>query len=96
MTAKEAVRIAIEHVRDLFESEKLSNLGLEEVEYEDNDHSWTVTVGFSRPWDFPPSPFAAVLSNQMRPERRDYKTVRIRESDSKVISVKNRPVDVVR
>lgn len=96
MTAKEAVRIAIEHVSDLFEPDKISNLGLEEVEYDEKDHSWTVTVGFSRPWDFPPSPFGAVLANQLRPERRDYKSVRIRENDSKVISVRNRPVDVVR
>lgn len=96
MNAKEAVKIAIEHVRDLFESEKISNLGLEEVEYEENERSWVVTVGFSRPWDFPTGPLAAAISNHLKPDRRDYKTVRIRESDSKVISVKNRPVDFVR
>jgi len=96
MTAKEAVRIAIEHVRDLFESEKLSNSGLEEVEYQENDHAWAVTVGFSRPWDFPKGQLADVISPLTKPERRDCKTVRIRESDSKVISVKNRPVDFVR
>lgn len=96
MNAKAAVRIALEHVTDLFEPEKIMNLGLEEVEFGEDSDVWSVTVGFSRVWDYPAGSLAAAMSNFHRPDRRDYKTVRIRDSDGHVLSVKNRPVDIVR
>jgi hypothetical protein len=51
MDAKEAVSLAKDHISYLFGQEDLSNLGLEEVEYDDASDQWRVTVGFSRSWD---------------------------------------------
>jgi hypothetical protein len=48
---KQAVRTAIEFVKDVYSDEKITNVGLEEVKSEGD--VWKVTVGFSRPWDYP-------------------------------------------
>ncbi len=51
MNVSDAVQTAISDTKKLFESESLSNLGLEEVAFDDSSQEWIVTVGFSRPWD---------------------------------------------
>ena len=59
MDVKDAVNAAKTYVAQLFADEGLSNLGLEEVEFDDGSGAWRVTVGFSRPWDrwkYPHSP----------------------------------------
>jgi len=48
---KEAVRAAKTFVADILSAEKVTNIGLEEVRLDDDQ--WLVTVGFSRPWDYP-------------------------------------------
>lgn len=52
----------MEYVADLFEDEKIENLGLEEVEYDDDNHYWQVAIGFSRSWDCSRNAFAALAS----------------------------------
>lgn len=91
---KQAVRIALEYVREIFDSDKLSHLGLEEVERLGG--TWLVTVGFSRPWDYPRHdalsslhPLAQLRDPDKRPDR-DYKLVRIDAETGEVESVKNR------
>ena len=51
MQVKEAVANAKQYLADLFREEGLSDLGLEEVEFDESTDSWCVTLGFSRPWD---------------------------------------------
>jgi hypothetical protein len=84
---KEAVRIAIQYVSDLFEPEKISNLGLEEVVFDESTKAWDVTVGFSRPWNY----FSG-LAGAFQPTdaRRQYKVVRVNADSGNVISVKIR------
>ena len=53
MNVKDAAKIAIAHIVELFKDEKLSNVGLEEASYNEDKKNWEVTVGFSRPWDYP-------------------------------------------
>ncbi len=53
MDVKQAVEMAKNHIKDLFENEGISNLGLEEVDFDDQTSVWYVTIGFSRPWDKP-------------------------------------------
>ncbi len=48
---KAAVAIAREYVHDLFNGEEITNVGLEEVEYDEVSRNWDITIGFSRPWD---------------------------------------------
>lgn len=90
MDVKEAVSKAVDHIRTLFEHEQLSNLGLEEVEMDDDLQEWIVTVGFSRPWDYPPkSALEEISGNRRRPPQRSYKIVRISDRSGNVLSVKN-------
>lgn len=49
MDVKQAVEMAKNHIKDLFENEGISNLGLEEVDFDDQTSVWYVTIGFSRP-----------------------------------------------
>ncbi len=91
MDVKEAVKLAKHHVIDLFAEEKVTNLGLEEVEFDDATNTWSVTIGFSRPWDEPRSSFAA-LAGQMLYPKRSYKVILISDDAGKVLSIKNREV----
>jgi hypothetical protein len=85
MDVKEAVKTAKEYVADVFQEEGVSNLGLEEIEFDDGDASWNITVGFWRPWNLPHN---SVLSATgiARPTR-TYRVVKIRELDGAILSV---------
>lgn len=50
MEVKEAVRIAKDYAKMVFEDEGMLDFGLEEVQYNVDDDTWNITVGFSRPW----------------------------------------------
>lgn len=89
MFVKEAVAHAKSHILDLFPEENLTNVGLEEVEFDAQANEWIVTIGFSRPWDEPRNSLAAALANSSTP-RRAYKVLRILNSTGQVLSVKNR------
>jgi hypothetical protein len=93
---KAAVSIALSYVNELFAPNKISNLGLEELERVSDE--WRVTVGFSRPWDYPKAgrrppadPLVAALGHHHgeRPDR-DYKLVRVNALTGEILSVKNR------
>ena len=87
MDVKDAVNTAKQYVSALFADEKLSNLGLEEVEFDEPALEWRVTLGFSRPWDEVGG--LASIAQQFNP-RRSYKIIRISDETGKVLSVKNR------
>ena len=89
MDVKAAVKLAKEYVLDLFAEEEINNLGLEEVEFYEGEQIWSVTVGFSRPWELPSNTFLASLA---KPSDRSYKIVRIDDKAGQVKSVKNRVV----
>ena len=90
MKVKEAVKVALEFVSDAFSDEKLSNLGLEEVVYDDLQEIWKITVGFSRPWDYPRHTIASMTNPELlaRAAIRTYKIVEIRDSDGEVTAIK--------
>jgi hypothetical protein len=92
MNVKEAVVMATAHIRDLFEHEEISNLGLEEVEFDQSSSEWIVTVGFSRPWDYPQNALAALGSGRAGNPKRSYKIVTINDNNSSVVGIKNREV----
>jgi hypothetical protein len=70
----------------VFADEKIGSLTLEEVEFDDKAGSWSVTIGFSRPWE-DGTPTTAL---GFMPKKRDSKVVRITDADHRIISVKNR------
>jgi hypothetical protein len=83
MDVKDAVQLAKGHVADLFSNEGVEDIGLEEVDYDDDRLLWRITIGFTRPWD---RRYSALLNPAMK---RSYKIVTI-DPDGKVLSVKNR------
>jgi hypothetical protein len=86
MDVKEAVRAAKQYVQEVFADEGISDVGLEEVEFNDQAEEWRVTIGFSRAWD-KQSPFALAPA-AARP--RSYKVLRISDKTGDIISVRNR------
>lgn len=93
VNVKEAVQSAIRHVAAIFADEEISNVGLEEVEFDSVAEEWIVTVGFSRPWDYPKGGTLAAISSLSAPPRRVYKVLRVRDQDGEVMSVKVRAQD---
>ncbi|HEY0075966.1 MAG TPA: hypothetical protein VGB77_17835 [Abditibacteriaceae bacterium] len=97
MNVKEAVAAAKNYIQDVFADEQISDVGLEEVEFEDVTDFWHITIGFSRPWhktttNNHPLKQQLALSQLMRETtlRRDYKVVTIKDSTGGIVSVKNR------
>lgn len=91
MKVKEIATYAIDHINDLFGEEKISNLGLEEVEFNSDTGEWEVTVGFSRPWDYPHGALATIAGEASA--KRTYKVVTVNDTSGNVLSVKNRPAN---
>jgi hypothetical protein len=89
MDVKEAVELAKAHIQDLFGSEKIYNLGLEEVSFDDRTQKWSVTIGFSRPWQEPANTLASIAQHMSYPTR-SYKVVEIVDPTKEIKSVKNR------
>ena len=90
MDVKEAVQAAKSYIIDLFGGEEISNVGLEEVEFDDLGGAWKVTIGFSRPWERQ----GALGVNLGLKNVRSYKVVHI-GSDGHIKSVKDRVLPAV-
>jgi len=90
MDVKEAVKKAIEYIKDVFDSEHLENIGLEEVVLNEADDVWEITIGFSRPWDYPKP--GLVTGLQPQNPKREYKVVRIDNKSGEVKSIKIREI----
>jgi len=88
MEVKEVVRIAKSHIADVFSDETPDNIGLEEVTFNEGDDCWSVTVGFSRPWDRQTS--GVVVGLQPKQATRQLKVVKVSNKDGKVVAIKIR------
>lgn len=88
MEVKEAFIAAKQHVAEIFDDEQITNLGLEEVRYDDGKQKWEITLGFFRPWNADRSPLAAWAGDPAA--RRTYKVVTISDADGKILSITNR------
>ena len=87
MDVKQAVQTAKEHVAHLFADEHIMNVGLEEVEFDEVDKLWAITIGFSR-WGRPGNVMHALDGDLAR----TYKIVRIQDESGRVESVRHRDV----
>lgn len=76
---KDAVELARAHVAALFTDEGMSQVGLEEIEFDAETRVWKVTIGFSRIYDGPP----------IRRERA-YKIVLISDANRSVLAIRDR------
>ena len=85
--AKEAVRVAMESMRELFEESDIPHLALEEVERSPDGESWQVTVSYARP-------FAKTTIESMTGQqgKTTYKVLEIEAESGVVRSMKNRQI----
>ena len=88
MDVKEAVQLAKKHVAEVFADESIANVGLEEVEFDEVDRVWAITIGFSRFWGRLGDVVRALDGNTAR----TFKIVRIEDGSGRVQSVKHRDV----
>lgn len=94
MRPAEAIAVAKQYVADTFAGEKVFDIGLEEIEFEESSSVWNITIGFSRPWHRQvkrtayEAAIANIQGNAEKPIPRDYRVVRVRDADGKVLSVK--------
>ena len=87
MDVREAVEVAKDYVTGVYAGEDIANLGLEEVEFDDRSGTWSVTLGFSRPWDHR----SGILQlTEQKASARSYKVVRIADGTGEVKSLKDR------
>ncbi|MDE0123258.1 MAG: hypothetical protein OXN97_01655 [Bryobacterales bacterium] len=91
MDVKEAARIATATVASLFKDQQISNIMLEEVDFEELPDTWSITVGFFRQAEMDSQSIAGSISKLIG-RQRSFKVVRIRDSDGKILSVKHRSV----
>ena len=87
MDVRQAARTAKEYIVDLFADEQITNVGLEEVVFEDMSNNWKITIGFSRPWDRK-NALAVALADPR--SARSYKVIRIDDDDGRVVSLTDR------
>ena len=90
MEVKEAVRVAKEHVAEIFGDEQIANVGLEEIERiagREGSFAWKITVGFSRPWEG--AGLASIIVGQTH-LRRSFKVLIVNDESREVESVRDR------
>jgi hypothetical protein len=81
---KAAATTAITYFKDLYSDEQLKNIRLEEVWMSDDEKYWYVTVGYDSPASAR-DPLAA-----LRQPAREYKLLKVRVEDGRVMEVKVR------
>ena len=92
MDVKDAVKTAKEYLADLYEGEQITDVGLEEVVFEDLSNHWKITIGFSRPWD-QKSTLRVTLGDGL--PARSYKVLSINDDSGKVESLTDRILNTV-
>lgn len=96
MDVKEAVKKAIDHVKEMFAGENILHVGLEEVVFDDSGNVWRVTVGFFRAWDAIRG--VGELLEGKRDfaawKRRSYKVVEIDDKTGKILSLTHRSLEI--
>ena len=88
MDVKEAVAVAKGYLTNLYSGEDISDVGLEEVEFDELSDQWSVTIGFARPWER--TALRRALSAGDRVGARAYKVLLIDDETGEVQSLKDR------
>ena len=83
MDVKEVTKTARESVAEIFADEQITNLGMEEVVYDEKSEQWRITFGFARPWDRQGD--MGVRMGLKAP--RAYKVVHIDDSNGNVVAL---------
>lgn len=95
MDVKDAVAAAKAYVRDLYdESERVSEVSLEEIEFDPPHNQWLVTIEFSRPardgLRSRAREFLEASGGDFVPRRRVQKVIVISDADGTAVAMRNR------
>lgn len=90
MDVKQAVSKAKRYLAEVFSDEEISDIRLEEVEFDKADKTWLITLGFLQPDFEMPVDRALRKTSLHRPVRHSYKIVKIPENDNEIPSIKTR------
>jgi len=85
LNVKEAVSKAKEYVADIFSDEQPTNIGLEEIVFDEKADAWKITIGFSRPWTTAKTALTTLLSTVEAV--RTFKVLTISNDDGRVLSM---------
>jgi len=86
---KNAVKIALELFKELYDTKKFEDILLEEIELSKDKTSWLVTLGFYRQ-----IPSVNIMESiGSKKFVRTYKTLQIDAGNGEMISMKNRPLN---
>ncbi len=91
---KEAVKIARDFATELYQDEEVSNIGLEEVNFDETTQQWAVTIGFDtnrKKVSRPNKPLSIIgnLNNEVSEEPiRAYKVIRLDAVDGEFKGMK--------
>ena len=84
MDVREAAALARSYFNSVYLDETVEGLRLEELKYDYDEDEWSVTLGFSRPWD-QDSP-----GESTQGAGRSYKEIRIDDDTGEVIALRDR------
>lgn len=88
MNVKEAVENAKRWLADALREEGVSNVGLEEVEFDQAHDIWLITLGFSRPWNTVKNAFTQISGEPAA--RRTYRVIAVKEPNGEIAWMKRR------
>jgi hypothetical protein len=90
----QAVRLAKDFARGIYENEKISRLGLEAVERTEDGKHWLITLGFLRPWSHQRFRKRDDFNALLEPKKsrnlalnREYKIFRLDAQSGEIVSV---------
>jgi hypothetical protein len=95
MDVRQAIAQAKAYLREVYADEGLTDLGLEETDFDETRGEWLITLGFFRPWNNPRAAAQSALDaigyplGAADPRRRTYKVVTI-SKDGTIRAMKNR------
>ncbi len=90
MEVKEAALLAKNYVSDLFADEHITEIALEEVDFDHDSNTWRITIGFLHPAHAKTLLADQTTSPWLRPLERSYKVVHINDETGKVTALKDR------
>jgi len=71
---KEAAKISLEYIQELFSKDEIQDVSLEEVEISEDEKWWIVTIGFTKQMTQPLNPMEAMSGPKYA---RSYKELKI-------------------
>jgi hypothetical protein len=88
MDMKEAVKIARENAEILFEGQRLHNLALEEVEFDEKANEWLITLGYDSNSVIKRSSGPSLFPTIEEEKKREYKVFHIGANQGKLVAMK--------